>query len=131
MSYSQKIFDELIEGWRAKRSLSQFTIKTFIDELKKYPENKMIESLEQPHSYRGYYSDLSFKRFEGQMPVKDLLKVLQDDCLNKTFTGYKGGDFYMDEHTPVWIADYGYCGVKIIGIQDDVNRLSFLTKEDD
>lgn len=38
---------------------------------------------------------------------------------NNSFEGYKGGDFIMNGSTPLWIAEHGSCGVKIIAINPD------------
>lgn len=125
----QELINELSKGWRAERSLSQMTLGRLISELEKLPQEKEIENVCSPHSYRGYYSDLALEKGEGQRTVGSLLEQLKSECLGETFEGYKGGDFYMDEHTPMWIADYGSCGVKIMGIRDG-DILSFLTQED-
>ncbi|MBK8184749.1 MAG: hypothetical protein IPK63_18480 [Candidatus Competibacteraceae bacterium] len=40
----------------------------------------------------------------------------------KSLTGfecYKGGRYVMGEMTPVWVADHGCCGVKLIALRDD------------
>jgi len=111
----QNLINELSKGWRAERSLSQMTLGRFIKDLESLPQDKMIENICEPHSYRGYYSDLSFEKQEGSQTVERLLSVCAE-CLDKTFTGYKGGEFRMDEHTPLWIAEYGSCGVKIMSI---------------
>ena len=126
----QKLFDALSNGWRAQRGLEQMTLQRLIDKLKTFPPEKKIEKISCPHSYRGYYSDLSFEREEGIQTVSDMLKILENECLRKTFRGYKGGDFYMDEHTPLWIAEYGSCGLKIMDILEG-ESLEFITKEDD
>jgi len=124
----QHIFNELSKGWRAERSLSQMTLGRFIKELESLPKDKEIENICDPHSYRGYYSDLSFERKEGTQTVEELLNICKQ-CLGETFTGYKGGEFYMDEHTPLWIAEYGNCGDKIMNIIDGT-ILIIETKED-
>lgn len=116
-------------GWRAERSLSQMTLGRLISELENLPREKQIENICGPHSYRGYYSDLSLEKESGTRPVGDLLEQLHD-CLGETFTGYKGGDFYMDEHTPMWIAEYGSTGVKIMDIVDG-EVITFSTQDDD
>ena len=36
----------------------------------------------------------------------------------------------MDEHTPIWIAEYGSTGLKLMGITDG-DILSISTQEDD
>lgn len=126
----QELINELSKGWRAERSLSQITLGRFISELEKLPQDKEIENVCSPHSYRGYYSDLALEKESGTRSVGSLVEKLKSECLGQTFTGYKGGDFYMDENTPMWIAKYGSCGVKIMNIEDG-ETLSLLTRDDD
>lgn len=126
----QKLIDELSKGWRAERSLSQMTLGKFISELEKLPQDKEIENLRSPHSYRGYYSDLALTLGSGTRTVGSLLEELRNMCLGKVFGGYKGGDFYMDENTPLWIAKYGETGVKIMSIQHG-EPVQLITCEDD
>lgn len=38
--------------------------------------------------------------------VKEFLSLAKE-CMGKTFTGYKGGDFLMGKTTPIWVANYG------------------------
>lgn len=64
-----------------------------------YPSN--------PHSYRGYYSDLSFGSSTKKASASSLLKTLKKSVGNK-FTGYKGGDFEMDRSTPLWVSNCGF-----------------------
>lgn len=124
----QELIDTLSQGWRAERSLSQMTLGNLIKELEKHQEDKMIKNAVNLHSYRGYYCDLAIQPAEGERLVRDLIKDLKES-LGNTFTGYKGGDFYMNEHTPMWLANYGNTGLKIVGIiEGDV--LSFKIAED-
>lgn len=125
----QNLIDELSKGWRAQRSLSQMTLGRFIEELEAFPKDKEIEYIGEPHSYRGYYSDLSFEVGGGTRTVGSLIDQLKTECLYQIFCGYKGGDFYMDENTPLWIAEHGSCGVKIMEIVEGV-ILSLTTQED-
>lgn len=80
------------------------------------------------HSYRGYYSDLAFEPTTTGVTVADLLgeclSVL-DTCLQ----GYKGGDYLMDEDTPLWEAEYG-CGSgrAIMGVSEVDGSLVLQTK---
>lgn len=60
------------------------------------------------HSYRGYYEGLAFEIKEN-VSVGAMLAEARV-CMGRTFHGYKGGDFRMDEHTECWIAEYGRCG---------------------
>lgn len=126
----QALVNHLSKGWRAERSLSQMTLGKFISELEKLPQDKEIENVCSPHSYRGYYSDLALEKGSGTRTVGSLVEQLKNECLGQTFTGYKGGDFYMDEDTPMWIADEGYCGVKIMNIEDG-ETFSLATQFDD
>jgi hypothetical protein len=50
-------------------------------------------------------------------------------AMDKTFTGYKGGEFKMDEYTDCWICEYGtsYQATKIGATvlcywKDDINK---------
>jgi len=60
-------------------------------------------------SYRGSYDELcvGYKKQEWNkdQTVGDFLKACEK-AVGNTYTGYKGGDFTMDEDTPVWVAQY-------------------------
>lgn len=59
-------------------------------------------------SYRGYYDDLAIApAFNGRETVAGTLAKLES-ALGATFTGYKGGEFVMDDATPLWVAGYGH-----------------------
>ncbi len=126
---TQDWFDSLASKMQTRRSSSQMTLGKLISELEKYPPDTQISNIFSPHSYRGYYCDLAFEPGEGTRLVGDLLDEAKD-CLDKVFEGYKGGSFQMDENTPVWIAEYGKCGIKIVGIAKGLETLAFLTQED-
>lgn len=64
------------------------------------------------HSYRGYYSDLSFAPGDA-LPAADFLAQCKN-ALDATYEGYKGGDFVMGPETPLWRATYGRTGDAII-----------------
>lgn len=67
-----------------------------------------------PHSYRGIYRDLAFE------PVRDTtvgeMLACAKDALGRTFDGYKGGDFVMDENVDVYLSNYGEASGETIGI---------------
>lgn len=57
-------------------------------------------------SYRGYYNELSLEfsgEYDGKYSLKDFLKVCEE-TVDKTFTGWKGGDFKMNKNTPITVA---------------------------
>lgn len=80
-----------------------------------------------PGSYRGYYSDLSFEGTSEIVSVGDFLSDLKDS-LGKEFEGYKGGEFVMDEKTPLWFSSYGNCGPAIMDIVSTGDRVVITTK---
>lgn len=61
-------------------------------------------------SYRGDYSQLAIGYKDGgDCKVGELVAVLKE-AVGKEFTGYKGGEYTMDEDTPVYIANSGESG---------------------
>lgn len=127
MSNLQALMDGWSAQWQRERSETQMTLGELIQALESLPADAKIQGVNSPHSYRGYYSDLAFEPMEGMATAADLLK----DCrgsMGVVFTGYKGGEYMMGQNTPVWIAEYGCCGLKIMGINPDG---SFATAEDD
>ena len=90
-------------------------LKVLIDELNKMPKDGVIPlGFGEPMSYRGYYDELAFEPVENAK-VKDMLKYAKS-ALNKTFTGYKGGEYTMNEYTDCWIAEYGTSSGDKIGM---------------
>lgn len=114
----QSLMDGLSSQWQKERAASQMTLGTLIDALAEMPAEKELEGFNEPHSYRGYYSDLAFERTQEKITAGQAHKMARD-CMGEIFEGYKGGDFQMGRNTPVWIASYGSCGKKIMSIQDD------------
>jgi hypothetical protein len=123
----QALVDGMNAQWMRERAETQMTLGKLIDALAALPQDTQVERLGDEHSYRGYYSDLAFERFEGTIPASELLATCRR-ALGKRYEGYKGGDYYMHEGTPVWIADYGRCGLKIMALNADG---SYATAEDD
>lgn len=63
-------------------------------------------------SYRGSYDELALGHDEFDWEKRPLLSSLLqhlENCVGQTFYGYKGGEFVMDEETPVWVDNYGEC----------------------
>ena len=123
----QALIDGLSQQWQKERAATQMVLGDLIGALAALPDGAMIENIGEAHSYRGYYTDLAFEKGEGTRLATDLLAECRA-AMGKVFQGYKGGDFAMGEVTPVWIADYGRCGVKIMAINEDG---TFATAEDD
>ena len=90
------------------------TLGELINELKKMDVNKTVPvGFGSPHSYRGYYEDLAFEPAEN-VTIGSML-THAESALGKTFQGYKGGDYVMEDYTTVWIANYGESGGEVIG----------------
>lgn len=80
-------------------------------------------------SWRGSYDELAlnFESGGNYMKVTDFLKMLKE-ALGKEFTGYKGGEFYMNKNTPVWVANYGNSGnTAVIDVVDDGYQIILIT----
>ena len=99
------------------RASTQMTLGKMIMALEKMPSGSEVINLSGPHSYRGYYCDLAFELGEGKRLAADMLAVCKS-AMGKVFEGYKGGDYIMKESTPVWIAEYGCSGVKLMEIYE-------------
>jgi hypothetical protein len=90
------------------------------------------------HPYRGFYSDLAIVPSETpisrRMPeytVKVLLDRLRM-AIGKEFTGYKGGEFVMQSHTPVWVSEYGCAdGLAVKGVEERDGKVVILTEQVD
>lgn len=63
-------------------------------------------------SYRGYYEQLAIswidRGAQNRISVGEIISILKN-AIGKTFYGYKGGEYEMNEFTPVWAAQYGDC----------------------
>lgn len=122
----QAMMDGFSMQWQKERATSQMTLGGLIKRLKELNPETLIK-FNNPDSYRGYYDDLAFAPNETGTKA-ELLLVECQNSMGKVFHGYKGGDYMMGENTPVWIANYGDCGDKLISISDDGQSE---TKQDD
>jgi hypothetical protein len=73
-----------------------------------YPDHVPPYGLCSPHSHRGNYSELAFELRPG-LSVAEMLSNARF-ALGTTFTGWKGGEYTMNEWTPVAIANDGEIG---------------------
>ena len=82
-------------------------------------------------SWRGVYAELTLDSDVNGEPitVRELLKDARA-AVGKTFTGYKGGDYAMNEHTPVWADEYGDCDYTgIVGVRVEGERVVVVTAD--
>lgn len=113
----QALFDAMSEAGRVDRSKTQMTLGKLIEVLEKMPGDAQVDNLCNRHSYRGYYSDLAFSRGAGTRPASELLQECRD-VMGRTLQGYKGGDFTMSESTPMWVAEWGCCGERLMSFDE-------------
>lgn len=119
--------------------MKQLTIEELISEIKeKAPSARTVEAVcvepldgdKRPigwagevMSYRGYYDELAIDIEAEPRTSCELVGDLQD-AIGKTFTGYKGGEYEMCKHTPVWVSRYGQCDqYAVIGVREDPKDL--------
>jgi len=91
-----------------------FCLGELVDFLEGNSNKTLKVGFSYPHSYRGYYEQLSFEPTEKPQSVSDALVVVKR-CIGLTFQGYKGGDYVMDENTECWFSFYGESGGQQIG----------------
>ncbi len=123
----QELFNLMNKQIQRERAESQMTLGKLIKVLEAMPKGALVANLCDPRSYRGYYDDLAFDHEKGKRPAVELLKECKK-TVGKVLSGYKGGDYVMDESTPIWIAGYGECGVKLMALYEGGE---FETQEDD
>jgi len=87
-------------------------------------------------SWRGIYAELALNFVDNNYaPLRDVkeLKVsdflqLCKDTVGREFTGYKGGEYIMNRHTPIWVANYGNSGnTALIDVVDDSYIIILIT----
>lgn len=122
----QRLCDAMSEEWRKERAATQMTLGKLISALSAMAAGAPVPNLRAAHSYRGYYSDLAFEYHGGNRPAADLLADAHA-AMGRVFEGYKGGEFVMHENTPVWVASWGVCGVKLMAISES----GYESREDD
>ncbi len=119
MNTAQALLDAMKAEWQKARAETQMTLGGLIEALSQMPADTQVACLGGAHSYRGYYEDLAFDCHENATrPAGELLAECRD-AMGRVFTGYKGGDYMMGETTPVWIAEYGCCGERLITLDTD------------
>lgn len=142
---TDKIF-ELIRDAANKQALQesaeagQLTLGELIAKLEQYDPDSIVcyESATFPYyypgsydSYRGYYEMLAISRSDIPVTVGQFMKASLD-AVGETFTGYKGGEYTMTKHTPVWVSDYGRAsGDAIVDIKQDFGRVLIVTERID
>lgn len=77
------------------------------------PDRVLPVGFTNPHSFRGYYSELAFEP-ATDVRIGDMLADAQA-ALGHTFQGWRGGWYKMEAYTTCWIAEEGHSGDDCIG----------------
>jgi hypothetical protein len=77
------------------------------------PDLVCPDGFDNPHSYRGYYTDLAFEP-ASDVTVGDMLANARS-ALGATYQGWKGGDFEMDGRTDCWLSMEGSASGESLG----------------
>lgn len=125
----QKFVDAMNASDRLTRANYHVTLGRLIEEIQQFhplPNSRVKFSCGghpgMPHSYRGHYSDLALPQVKEPITIPAFLLLLKA-ALGNTYEGYKGGEFFMDERTPLWMAEYGCTGGAITGWHMEDNTL--------
>ena len=75
------------------------------------PEIVLRNGFHNPHSWRGDYYELAFEP-KHNVKVKHMLKDARS-AIGATYTGWKGGEYTMDEYSNVYLAEEGCMGEEL------------------
>lgn len=88
------------------------TLATLIEWLAQQDQALRVKhGFSSPHSDRGDYYNLAFSP-EPESTIAEMLKSASG-AVERTFQGYKGGDYKMGASTSVYIGKWGDCGEEI------------------
>lgn len=130
----QKMLDMMSNAARDERKLYHLTIGGLIDALEAskvdFVQLDTGGGIGREHSYRGYYSDLSFEPIDEPAKASDVIKLCKA-AAGSIYEGWKGGEYTMDLDTPLWVAYSGCTGRAMISITDDGQTATIQTKQVD
>lgn len=112
----------------------QMSLGELADTVRNAPKGTVVVTdtgtgISTPHSYRGYYEEASIAPTSGVTLSEDFAAEL-DAFIDTTAEGWKGGDFYMDSSTPVWVSFEGSAsGIALMGIEMDGDVMVLMTEE--
>jgi len=82
---------------------------------KKDPDQVALHGFHNPHSYRGYYSQLAFSPATN-ITAQDMLEAARG-AVGKEYQGWKGGYHMMLAETPCWISHEGEVTEDLISVR--------------
>ncbi len=126
----QSILDNASSAMRAKtlENSPQLTLGELLTKLESIPQSSKKDDYDEEkfynrrvefefegiyptgyNSWRGAYKEIALGFSTEYRDGLFLDKFIEETkgAIGKTYGGYKGGDFTMNRHTPVWVANYG------------------------
>lgn len=84
-----------------------------IERLGREPLDKRVRfGFSEPHSYRGEHEEVAFE-LRCHVTVRAMLAAAYS-AMGQTFEGWKGGEYTMEDSTPVWLVrGRGECGESV------------------
>ena len=128
------VMESITQATRSQRADYHLTLGEAIERLKGLSGRELVRfdfvdaGPGKTHSYRGYYDDLAFAITADTVIASDFLKACEA-ALGATFEGYKGGDYVMDEKTPLWAAEWGNLGPAIMDMEVRQDIVMLITKD--
>jgi hypothetical protein len=134
-----------------ERQAKEYNLGKLVKDLEKYKDESIPVEFDDgtiPENFRSWrgsydYLALGYKNKEDMGNRYMTSKAFYEEAkskIGKTFEGYKGGIFTMDENTPLYQANWGESGVdrgeeykivKIIGIEESDNKIYIITRDTD
>ncbi len=128
----QKLMNAISESARVARKDYHVSLGALTKALRENPDGRVStddgRGLGEEHSYRGYYSDLSFEPEGTSSSVAEVLAACER-ALKNTYEGYKGGDYTYADDTPLWLAPYGCTGPAIVALKVVDGDIYLTTKD--
>lgn len=95
--------------------MANMTLEKLINWLEAQDQELVVkDGFGSPHSDRGDYSELAFTP-KPEAKIGDMLAHAKN-AVDRTFIGWKGGEYKMDLRVSVYIGEYGECGEEITNI---------------
>jgi hypothetical protein len=130
----QRLLDGVMASHRQARSSYHLTLGGLRGALRDLPDDAPVTvegggSIGREGSYRGFYADLAFRPVEAATVAE--VRAACERAATSEYEGYKGGEYLYGDETPLWIADYGCCGLAIIAAVPRDGGVHLFTKDTD